>query len=1036
MFYFMIYELKEAIPLPEEKNISPLLDGFTMGSPISEHKGVICCPAIRENSDKKYVVKIISVPATQAQLDALLLAGAYKDPADAMEYFRNVGEDILKEAELLKTLSKLEGFLPYEGWQMEPITRRRLGYEIYLVGSYKRSLEKYMRKNPVTHLEAVNLGLDLCAALAVSRQAGYLYVDLKPTNVYVSEKKDYRIGDLGFLPLDSLRFAALPDRYYSPYTPPELFDPMSSMNLTVDTYGVGMILYQLYNDGHLPFGDKAPDTELPVPINADYEMAEIIMKAIHPDPAQRWEDPKEMGKALASYMQRNSVNDVPITAFVPLDVKPEDIVVLEKKQESEKTEDLPEVENAVSNAEPSESDDDTETMDAVAEVPVEEPAESVPEDTESASGPIEAPEEELVEPIPASDETEETESVKEAESEPDTEVAEQSEEKSAEFTAPQAEMKEDLSDMELSEEVSRIIIQADDLIAHQIPEEAMFPEEPELPDPFAFASDEDDDSESDIPEEPLMDEEETDTGKKKKKKHFENPTRKKKIKKFFTSLFSLALLCAVGVGGFWYYQNIYLQPIDSMSVSGTQDQITVLVDTVVEESRLIVTCSDSYGKVHSAAVSGGKATFADLIPNTLYTIEVKMEGFHKLTGKTSDVFTTESTTQVLSFTSIAGAEDGSVMLNFTVDGKEPDFWNILYSAEGEDQKRETVTGHSATITGLTVGKVYTFTLDGGKNFDLGGETTLEYLASRIILADNLVVTSENGSDIVVHWSAPGDVVVESWNVRCYDDYGYDEQVTVSENQAQFTGINPAESYIIEITAAGMTQPARTAISADPLNISEFHMDESAHTELKVSWDFTGTAPEGGWLLIYTVDGSGNQIVKCDQANAAISPLIPGAKYDMTLQAADSRSIFNNAISYQAGSGEVFSEHNFIVADTAFDLLKTPEEANWKAEDVKTEDFTTTFAAGESASIAIRSSSTFYLPGNELKILFVYRDSYGNVLPELITLESYYWKNLWLAGDTKNGELPIPKLPSTPGDYVLELYFNGCAVTSFDITITE
>ena len=77
---------------------------------MSSHDGIICCPAIKENTDKKYIVKIISVPASQAQMDALLLAGAYKDPADAVNYFREMGEGILKEAELLKTLSKLARF--------------------------------------------------------------------------------------------------------------------------------------------------------------------------------------------------------------------------------------------------------------------------------------------------------------------------------------------------------------------------------------------------------------------------------------------------------------------------------------------------------------------------------------------------------------------------------------------------------------------------------------------------------------------------------------------------------------------------------------------------------------------------------------------------------------------------------------------------------------------------------------------------------------------------------------------------------------
>ena len=192
--------------MSDPKTISPLLDGFTLGPPMSEHDGVRCCPAIKENSDKKYIVKILSIPASQTQMDALLLAGAYRDPADAMEYFRQLGEDVMKEAELLKTLSSAGGFLSYEGWQMEPITKSRLGYEVYLVSSYKRSLEKYVRGNPVTHLEAMNLGLDLCEALSVCRQAGALYVDLKPPNVFLSAKKEYRIADLGFVSLDALSY--------------------------------------------------------------------------------------------------------------------------------------------------------------------------------------------------------------------------------------------------------------------------------------------------------------------------------------------------------------------------------------------------------------------------------------------------------------------------------------------------------------------------------------------------------------------------------------------------------------------------------------------------------------------------------------------------------------------------------------------------------------------------------------------------------------------------------------------------------------
>ena len=56
--------------MSDPKCISPLLDGFQLGAPISEHNGTVCCPAIKENTNKKYIVKIITVPASQSQLDA------------------------------------------------------------------------------------------------------------------------------------------------------------------------------------------------------------------------------------------------------------------------------------------------------------------------------------------------------------------------------------------------------------------------------------------------------------------------------------------------------------------------------------------------------------------------------------------------------------------------------------------------------------------------------------------------------------------------------------------------------------------------------------------------------------------------------------------------------------------------------------------------------------------------------------------------------------------------------------------------------
>ena len=302
------------------KLISPLLDGFVMGDAISNHDGVRCCPAMRVSDSSKYIVKIISFPTSQTKLDALLLAGAFSDPASALNYFHELSQDILEEAVLLQRLSRLEGFAAYESWQIVPM-EDETGYDVYLLAPYRKTLERVWRKEPLNHLQAVNLGLDLCSALAACRRSGWLYADLKPENICICTDNEYRIGDIGFINLASLNYASLPERYLSAYTAPEITDAYSALNDTMDTYAAGMILYQVFNGGVLPEAPTAGQS-LRAPEYADMEMAQIILKACAPDPADRWQDPVQMGQALVSYMQRGNVNNTPIIP-VPETAEPE-----------------------------------------------------------------------------------------------------------------------------------------------------------------------------------------------------------------------------------------------------------------------------------------------------------------------------------------------------------------------------------------------------------------------------------------------------------------------------------------------------------------------------------------------------------------------------------------------------------------------------------------------------------------------------------------------------------------------------------------
>lgn len=902
-----------------------------MGNPMSDHDGVRCCPAMKENTDEKYIVKIISVPASQVQLDALLLTGAYKDPAEAMDYFKEVADSIAAEVETLNTLAKLEGFLPYEGCQIVPMEDGKLGYEIYLLSSYKRSLRRYMQKKPITHLEAVNLGLDLCASLAICRRAGYLYVDLKPSNIFLSKEKQYRIGDLGFVKLDSLSYTSLPGKFRSAYAPAEVQDDLKVLNETVDTYAVGMILYQIYNEGSLPASPLEPTDPFPHPGNADYEISSIIMKALDPDPSKRWTDPMEMGQALVGYMQRNSVNNVPITPPSGILVDTEDAPVAAETDTSE-TVDTPADAGNTAEVQPVE-----EQMQNTAPEEIEENAAEIP-----------------VEETPSEEEDEDLD-----------------------FSIAFTDFGEALDRKEL----------------------------PQVPTP--------------------------------KKQAPVRRERKRRGKSILTAIILLLVLGCLGSGAFWYYQTQYLQTIDNLILDGTQNELTVTIEADMDTSHLKVTCTDTYGNSNVQPVVNNQAVFTDLLPDSLYRIELTVDGFHELTGKTAEIFTTDALATVVSMSAVTGPEDGSVMVNFTVDGADPDEWMITCSAHGEEDIAQTFTGHSVTVKGLAVGKVYTLTLGCANGDQVLGSNTMDYTASRLIMAENLSIVDCTNGTMTVRWDAPADAAVEKWNVRCYNDEGHEELLEIAGTEIAFTGIDNTKAYTVEVTAAGMTQANRVSISANPLTITGLNVNSDDMTQLTVAWTFEGTAPEGGWLLMYTLDGDDQQnVVKCDGTSAVIKPRIPSTRYNFVLQAADSTSVFNSTHSFICPGADIFSNQGLSADKISSYLVKTPEQEDWTIESVGDDAITDTFQSGDSISVVLKANDKFYLPEMDIEVMYVIRDDEGNVLSPYISDETVDWKELWYDDSYQNGELTIPKIPEEPGEYSVSIYFNNLAVTVVSFVIIE
>ena len=1061
--------------MSEPRYISPMLDGFSLGQAISDHHGVVCYPAMRDDSEKRYIVKRISLPASQVQVEALLLTGVYKDADAVCAYYEELAQGITREIQTLDTLAGQRGFVPYKDHQIVPM-EAGVGYEVHLISRYRMTLERYLRRNPMTHLSAVNLGIDMCAALAVCREAGWLYVDLKPENIYLFNDQEYRIGDLGFQSLDMLAYSSLPERYRSIYTAPEVPDAYSSLNATMDTYALGLVLYQVYNEGKLPYETVEEQTAwleklrsgepMPAPICADTDMTAIIAKAISPDPADRWQTPAEMGHALISYMQRNGADDIPLVPPAP-EPEPEETPVEEPAAEEPAAEELPAEEilpeeapaeeAAAEDAPVEETDleevpaDETETEDAPAEEPAaqetsaEEPIieEAPSEETEAEDAPAGEP---VVEdaPVeePADDESEaiatdwidlmdaflaEEDDGTEPESDEEQPTLRQLLGDEEDYRSDAEEVTED----DVTDETADILNFANALIEHEAPAPVVVPEPIDVPIPEPIPLE--------LPEEEVEEPAETeDAPVAEESAEPEEPEapapaavaeEKPKSglwKKILKAVAALAVAAGLIIGGLYYYQNYYLQNIDGIDYQGSAREIVVTVYTEMDQSKLAVICKDTYGNAVTGTLENGTVTFSDLVPGSQYIISLEPTGFNKLTGSTSITYSTPAETQIIHLTAVTGQEAGTAIVSFGVEGSDCEEWTLRYATEGMATQSIPFTGHTVTVPELTVGSEYTFILTAPEGVILVGETTIKHTASELVQASGLALADYQEGVLTVSWNAPEGV--DRWIVRCTDGAGYDQLQEVTGTTASFEGVTEGTKYTVEVTAATQTLGIRADVFAKATSVSGFAA-QLCGSMVELSWNNTdGT--DAQWSIECSADGNVLQVITAEEPKATFGPVAPGVTYTFTIQ----RLAISAVSPAPTATVEVpvagsFSGYKLDAESIIVEMYDVPSKDNWSYSTLQRSREEDTFKAGGSLALLYTVTKPYIFSDDALETLFVIRDSEGKLVSAASRTRT--WDEMWDNGYCTE---QVSNLPAAAGDYKLTIYVANGLLAELPFTI--
>ncbi len=186
----------------------------------------------------------------------------------------------------------------------------------YLVYNFLEgeSLESILERGPMPIDEVVSMGQQLCAGLEAAHDAKIIHRDIKPANVIRSPEGHYTLIDFGVAlwNTDATRITAKGHVLGTPaYLPPEQARGDVDIDGRSDIWSLGVLLYEAASgvspferaallatmlavvvDEPVPLGDVAPE--------ATAELRVAVMRALHKNRSERWQDVGALAEALTT----------------------------------------------------------------------------------------------------------------------------------------------------------------------------------------------------------------------------------------------------------------------------------------------------------------------------------------------------------------------------------------------------------------------------------------------------------------------------------------------------------------------------------------------------------------------------------------------------------------------------------------------------------------------------------------------------------------------------------------------------------------
>lgn len=259
--------------------------------------------------DMKSALKVISIPTSQNEVDSYMEENFDLDDKSVTSYFYGFVEEFVKEFRLMSQLKGQSNIVSYED---HDVIKKEdgIGWDIFIRMELLTPMNKYFAANMPKESDVIKLGIDICKALEVCQKYKIIHRDIKPSNIFVSDTRDFKLGDFGVARTLEKTSSGLSKKGTYTYMAPEVYKGQS-YGSNVDIYSLGIVMYKLLNNNLDPFrkdrtyndGERALEMRLlgnpmPKPANAEGRLAEIVLKACAFDPKERYESPLQMRQEL------------------------------------------------------------------------------------------------------------------------------------------------------------------------------------------------------------------------------------------------------------------------------------------------------------------------------------------------------------------------------------------------------------------------------------------------------------------------------------------------------------------------------------------------------------------------------------------------------------------------------------------------------------------------------------------------------------------------------------------------------------------